>query len=218
MELPQSIFLVFGATGRTGRHFVDIALEEGHRVKALVRSPGKVRRQHANLELVEGSVADDEHLDELLQGVDAVICMLGNAREQSKNLVNTAFFKKLIPAMRRQGVKRLLYQAGGFTRPYKRNLPLASRILKSVLLRPAGLLGQHRDNEAVIEYLVEEAQDIDWTVHRASITSDGPSKGTAQRHRTKFSLLTFEDCARYNYRLLSDDSAIHTYDLSRYGG
>ena len=89
-------------------------------------------------------------------------------------------------------------------------------ILKNTIARYGGLIGQHRDNEAVIEYLVEEAQDIEWIVHRASITSIGPSKGMLKRSKTQIGLATFEDCAAYNYRSLMDNSAIHTYDLSYY--
>ena len=130
--------------------------------------------------------------------------------------VNTAFVKKLIPAMRRQSVKRFLYQAGGFTRPYKEELPFTSWLLKQSLVRFSGLLGQHRDNEGVIKYLVEEAQDIEWMVHRASLYGDGASKGILERSKTKFNIAHFIDCATYNYHLLSDNSAIHTSDLSYY--
>ncbi|OCT13527.1 NmrA family transcriptional regulator [Paenibacillus pectinilyticus] len=216
MEFIKSTFLVFGATGRTGQHFVSIALKEGHKVRALVRNPEKMKIESTNLELIKGSISDYKHIDELLHGVDFVICMLGNAQEQNKGLVNTPFTKRLIPAMRRQGVKRFLYQAGGFTRRYKERLPLMTWIMKNIFARYAGLLGQHKDNEAVIEFLVEEAQDIDWIVHRASIISDGPSKGILKRDRTKVSLVTFEDCARYIYEILKDNSAIHTCDLSYY--
>lgn len=118
--------------------------------------------------------------------------------------------------MRQQGVKRFLYQAGGFSRPYKESLPFVFWLLKNTLVRFSGLLGQHRDNEAVIEYLVEEAKDIKWMVHRASIISDDNSKGVLLRSKTKNSLATFIDCATYNYHLLTDDSAIHTCDLSYY--
>ena len=68
----------------------------------------------------------------------------------------------------------------------------------------------------MIAYLVEEAQDIEWVVHRASIISDGPSKGTLKRSKTKGSLATFGDCAAYNLRTVMDDLAVHTYDLSCY--
>src|SRR3546814_1841629 len=92
--------------------------------------------------------------------------MLCDAKMQSKENVNTAFVKKLIPAMRRQDVKKLLYQAGGATNPYKEKLPFSTRLLKNTLVRMSGLLGQHRDNQAVIEYLVEQAKDIDRSEER----------------------------------------------------
>jgi len=216
MTNSQYTFLVFGATGRTGRHFVSIALSEGHKVVALVRNPEKIEEQNPNLKVVEGSITDYTALEELLIGVDFVISMVGNAQLQKLENVNTDFVKKLIPAMRKQNVKRFLYQAGGFSRPYKENLPLMFWVLKNTMVRFSGLLGQHRDNEAVIEYLTEKAGDIEWMVHRASIISDDASKGILVRSKTKNSIATFIDCAMYNYRLLTDNSAIHTCDLSYY--
>ena len=89
-------------------------------------------------------------------------------------------------------------------------------MLRNTVVRFGGLIGQHEDNEAVIEYLVEHAKDIAWTVHRAAIGGDGPSKGTLQRSGTRLSIGTFQDCADYNYRLVHDESAVHTFDLSCY--
>jgi NAD(P)-dependent dehydrogenase (short-subunit alcohol dehydrogenase family) len=177
----KSTFLVFGATGRTGKHFVSLALQEGHKVRALVRNPEKVTIQDSNLELHKGSIASYSALADLLSGVHYVVCMLGNSEQQRIEKIDLLFVKNLIPAMRQHGVKRFLYQAGGLTRPYKEKLPLISWILRNTIARSSGLIGQHEDNEAVIEYLVEEAPDIDWVVHRASIISDGPSKGTLKR-------------------------------------
>ena len=212
----QLTFLVFGATGQTGQHFVALALKEGHKVRAFVRSPEKLSIQSDHLELHQGSITDVAHIDELVTGVDFVVSMLGNAKLQQESKINTAFVQQLVPAMRRNGVKRFLYQAGGFTRPYKGQLPLIPWMLRNTVARFGGLIGQHEDNEAVIEYLVEHAQDVEWIVHRAGIKSDGPSKGILKRSRTKIGLATFRDCAAYNYRTLMDSSAIHTYDLSYY--
>ena len=212
----DSVFLIFGATGRTGQHFVSLALAEGHTVRAVVREPRKLSIQSAKLEVHQGSITEELALDVLLRGVDCVVSMLGDAAQQRESKINTHFVKKLVPAMRRQGVKRFLYQAGGFTRPYKQRLPIVSWLLRNTLARRSGLIGQHEDNEGVIEYLVEEASDIEWMVHRASIFSDGPSKGTLKRSRTRLSVATFRDTAAYNYHLLTDDAAVHTYDLSYY--
>ena len=65
-------------------------------------------------------------------------------------------------------------------------------------------------------YLVEEAEDIEWVVHRAGIGSNGPSKGVLSRSATKFSIATHVDCAVYNFRTIMDSSAIHTSDFSTY--
>ena len=209
-------FLVLGATGRTGRHFVLLALAKGHKVKVLVRDPGKLSTHNPMLEVHQGSISEELSIDDLLRDVDCVVCMLGDAKLQRESKINTRFVQKLVPAMRRQGVEQFLYQAGGLTRPYKERLPVTSWIIRNTLARFKSLIGQHEDNEAVIEYLVEEARDLRWIVHRASLYSDGPSKGVLERSETRLSVATFVDCAAYNYRLLSDETAVHTCDLSFY--
>ncbi len=69
----------------------------------------------------------------------------------------------------------------------------------------------------MMEYLAKEAGDMEWIVHRAGISSDGPSKGELKRSATKFSVATHRDCATYNYRTVMAPSAVHTSDLSCYG-
>jgi NAD(P)-dependent dehydrogenase (short-subunit alcohol dehydrogenase family) len=211
-----STFLVFGATGQTGQHFVRLLLAEGHAVRAVARHPGKLSIAHPQLEISRGSITEELALHDLLQSVDAVTLMLGDATQQRQSKINTGFVRRLVPAMREQKVTRLLYQAGAFTRPYKQKLPISLWLLRNTIVRWGGLIGQHEDNEAVIEYLVEEAGDIAWAVHRAAIGSDGPTKGTLQRSRTRLSIGTFRDCAEYSYRLLHDESAVHSCDLSCY--
>ncbi len=44
---------ILGATGGTGKHLVDLALQRGHHVTAFVRSPQKLPR-HERLTIVEG--------------------------------------------------------------------------------------------------------------------------------------------------------------------
>lgn len=124
MTNSKYTYLVFGATGRTGRHFVSLALNEGHQVIALVRNPEKVETQSPNLKLIKGSIIDYYETNELLSGVDFVISMLGDAQQQKLENVNTEFIKNLIPAMRHHGVKRFFIRQGA----------LAVLIKKSFLL------------------------------------------------------------------------------------
>ena len=153
-------------------------------------------------------------LDGLVDGVDAVVSLLGDARMQRKRKINTAFVRELVPAMRRHGVTRFLYQAGALSAPPGRKLSPALWTIRNTIAR--GYIGQHEDNEAVMRYLAEDAMDIEWMVHRAGIGSDGPSRGTLERSGRKISVATFRDCASYDYRLLSDRAAVHTCDFSCY--
>ena len=116
--------------------------------------------------------------------------------------------------MRRNGTRRLLYQAGGLSAAPGMKLPLVLRLVRGTIAR--SYIGQHEDNEAVMQYLDEEARDIEWMVHRAGIGSDGPSKGELRRSSSWISIGTFIDCATYNLRVLHDDSAVHTCDGSAY--
>jgi nucleoside-diphosphate-sugar epimerase len=207
-------YLVFGATGQTGQHFTSLALQDGHRVRVLARTPRKLTSTSPDLEVHRGTITDPPDLDPLVEGVDAVVCMLGDARRQQSARINTDFVKQLIPAMRRKGVARFLYQAGGLSAAPGERLSPVLWTVRNTLAR--SYLGQHKDNEAVMRYLTEDATDIEWMVHRAGIGSDGPSKGILQRSNKRISIATFLDCASYSYRLLSDPTAIHTCDPSAY--
>lgn len=215
----KSTFLVLGATGGTGKHFVAQALANGHKVRALVRTPEKLEQLKlptgdGNLEVVRGSITDPVNIDDLVKGVDYVVSMLGDKVLQSKEKINAAFVKKLVPSMRQHGVKRFLYQAGGLSRPYQGSLTPMLWTIRYTVGR--SFEGQHQDNEAVIEYLTTEANDIEWIVHRAGIYGDGPSKGTLQRSPTKFSIGNHRDCADYSYRTITDASAVRTCHFSHY--
>jgi len=211
---PRFTYLIFGATGGTGQHFVTQALSEGHYVRALVRDPMKVQTSHENLQVLQGSVTEARDMDTLVRGTDFAVVMLGDKEAQQKAKICTPFIKQLVPAMRRQGVKRLLYQAGGLSKPYGGQLSTMLWVMRNTIAR--GFNGQHEDNEAVMEYLATEAMDIEWIVHRAGIYGDGPSKGRLERSPTNFSIGNFRDCASYSYRVVLDASAVHTSDFSQY--
>lgn len=210
---PRHTFLVFGGTGGTGKHFIEQVLADGHSVRALARTPAKLP-QAEKLSVTAGSITDHSvDLDRLVEGVDYVVAMLGDKAAQAKERICLPFVQRLVPAMRRHGVKRFLYQAGGLSKPYNGSLGPILWILRNTLA--SGFDGQHRDNEAVMEYLETQARDIEWIVHRAGISGDGPSKGTLERAQT-WGIGTFKDCATYNYKTVSDGAAVHTSDLSAY--
>mmetsp|Transcript_2677 Transcript_2677/g.4797 ORF Transcript_2677/g.4797 Transcript_2677/m.4797 type:complete len:269 (-) Transcript_2677:111-917(-) len=83
--------LVVGATGATGRHVVRQLLDQGHTVRAVVRSEqrmidslraisGNKKEEFANLAVTEASFLDlsDDEVLKLVHGCDAVVSCLGH--------------------------------------------------------------------------------------------------------------------------------------------
>jgi nucleoside-diphosphate-sugar epimerase len=66
-------YALTGATGFVGGALVDLLLEEGHEVVAIVRTPGKARDlESRGVELVVGDVTDTESMRPTFEGVDGV--------------------------------------------------------------------------------------------------------------------------------------------------
>ena len=68
---------VFGASGNTGKPFIETALKDGYAVKALVRTPVKLGFQHLNLQVIQRDLANSAKVEETIHGADAVISLIG---------------------------------------------------------------------------------------------------------------------------------------------
>ncbi|KXT17830.1 hypothetical protein AC579_5337 [Pseudocercospora musae] len=219
-----STYLVFGATGGTGKHFVTQALKSGHYVRALVRSSSKLEgligsaRTSTNLRIVEGSIGDvkPKDMDGLVRGSDYVVCMLGEKEVQKTRKICAEFVTdRLVPSMRRCDFRgRFLYQAGGLTCPPGESLSWMLWTIRNTVAR--SFIGQHEDNEAVMEFLHKECGDMEWIVHLAGISGDGETKGRLKRNKEKFSIGNHRDCADFSLRVIEDDEAVRGWWFSRY--
>ena len=73
--------LLLGATGRTGKYVLDEALHRGHQVHALVRDLHKIKINHPNLVLYEGTPLDKTMLSKAMQGCEAILNALNVSRK-----------------------------------------------------------------------------------------------------------------------------------------
>lgn len=69
--------LVTGATGFIGRHLIARLLQDGHRVRALVRSPGLTHRMPPDVEIVTGDVRDAAAMKTAAAGCEWVFHLAG---------------------------------------------------------------------------------------------------------------------------------------------
>jgi nucleoside-diphosphate-sugar epimerase len=93
--------VVFGASGGTGRELVEQARAAGHRVTAVVRSPGDLA------DTVEADIFDAPSLVPLLAGYDAVLSALG-PRGRTGTSVCTTAVAGILQAITEAGVRRII--------------------------------------------------------------------------------------------------------------
>ena len=108
--------LVLGATGNTGRKFVEMALEHGHRIRAFVRSTADVVERDG-LEVMHGDVLDSAELRLAFDKIDAVVSCLGIRKEDPSDpwspLLSPEDFMArsavgIVDAMKANGIERLV--------------------------------------------------------------------------------------------------------------
>jgi uncharacterized protein YbjT (DUF2867 family) len=106
MKSSQQKILVYGATGVQGMPVVCRLLQEGHRVRLLVRSPHKAEAlQKAGAEISFGNLNDPASLKKANEGIDAVFLQLPLEFDS----VVTAYARNAIDAAKAAGVGLLVF-------------------------------------------------------------------------------------------------------------
>jgi putative NADH-flavin reductase len=164
--------VVFGASGGTGRHIAEQALEAGYEVTAFVRSPEKLGIKHPNLTIFQGDVIDAEKVEQAIAGQEAVLSALGPTRPPVPGMMETAA-KNIVTAMERHGVRRIISTTGGGVRDPQDQPKLFDHIMKSLLTLMAGPV--LKDSEANVNVI--RASNLDWTIIRYPRLLDGEHTG-----------------------------------------
>lgn len=123
--------LLLGATGRTGNHILDIALQHGHIVHALVRDKKKLTLTHPNLILFEGDPLDKNILSTAMQGCEAIISALNISRTSdfpwaklrtAKDFLSSVA-QHIIELAPRQNIQRYIFISAWGVAETKKDIP-----------------------------------------------------------------------------------------------
>lgn len=206
--------VVFGASGGTGRHIVDQALEAGYEVTAFVRSPEKLGIEHGNLTVFQGDVMDAESVDRAIAGQDAVLSALGPTRPPVPDMMVTAA-KNIVTAMEKHGVRRIVSTTGGGVRDPQDQSKLFDHVMKGLLTLMAGSV--LRDSEANVNVIRDS--DLDWTIVRFPRLVDGEHTGmyrVGYIGKDSGSKLSRADGADFVLRELGSAEYIHKMPMVSY--
>jgi putative NADH-flavin reductase len=168
---------IFGATGRTGKHLVEQALEAGYEVVAFARNPSKLATTHDRLTVVQGDATDPAAVELAVQGTDAVICVMTTSASQNiaKTKPLTRATQNILAAMSKYGVRRLIISSAGV--PQSNDLP----DLRFNLMMEFGKLFMRASYEDTIGSVqVVRSSDLDWTIVRMSAPVNSHKTGRVQ--------------------------------------
>jgi putative NADH-flavin reductase len=197
---------LFGGTGRTGRHLLEQALAAGHEVRALVRTPSKLELTHKRLTLVQGDIQDHAVVSEAIAGTDAVLSVLGPTRNVPDYQISKGT-SNIIEAMKRHGVRRLILSAGAGVGGEGDQPKLFNHLISFALK----LAARHVLEDMTRTVALVRESDLDWTVVRVPMLTDGPAKGSVRVGRVGVGTgprITRADMARFMLEQLSDDTHI----------
>jgi putative NADH-flavin reductase len=163
---------IFGATGGTGRQLVQQALAASHEVTAFVRDPTKLNVQHDCLQIVQGDVTDPVAVERAVCGAQAVISVL-NTRRDAKGSPITQGTKNILTAMKKYGVRRLVFSAAPSARDPQDSPDLRFKLMIGLvrLVAHAGYEDMVGSAQAV------RSSNVDWTIVRLPFPTDDPKTG-----------------------------------------
>lgn len=177
--------LVVGASGATGRHLLAHLLEQGHIVRAVVRSAERLPesiRNESNLSIIEASILNlsDTEMAEHVAGCDAVASCLGHnitfkgIYGKPRRLVTDAA-RRLCAAIKankpEKPIKYVLMNTTG-NRNRDLNEPI-SFSEKCVIALLRLLLPPHVDNEKAADFLRAKIGQNDAMIEWVAVRPDG---------------------------------------------
>lgn len=166
--------LVIGGNGGIGRQCIEQGLSAGYRVTAILRTPSKLTRSHATLDIVQGDVIDPASILPYLNQKDAIISAVGiggKGNDWPDNLYSQSA-TTVLSQMRKTSTRRVFFISSAAIEVNPTN-SLINRFIGRVINRLfKRIFNDIRQMEAVIK-----TSDLDWTIIRPSRLTTEPSTG-----------------------------------------
>lgn len=175
---------VIGATGKAGKCLVKQLLRDGYTVKALIRKPDTYTLAHPSLQIIKGDIQNIPDVEKLLNGCDAVISTLGQAKDEP--LISSLAAMNIINLMKQYSIKRYIFVCG-LNIDVPGDNKSAANIAKSDWMRnnfPDVVADKQK------AYDIVAASSADWTMVRLPFIIQTNEKGKLE--------VSLEDCPGEN--------------------
>jgi len=204
--------LILGATGRTGKWLLKLALEKGYSVHVLVRDKEKIQGVE-NLMVFEGSPADKMMLLKAAENCNAIISALNISRTSdfpwSKLRTPESFLsdvmRHIVQVSKEQQIKRIIVCSAWGVNETNSELPFWFRWT----IAHSNIGAAYTDHERQEKILIKS--DLNWTVVRPVGLIHGKSKKVrvSYNHIPKPKLtISRKSVASFMINALDDDNLI----------
>ena len=162
--------LILGATGGIGLEIVRQAIDGGHQVTVLVRTPERLKEYGDRIVVIQGDVLNSGELERAVEGQDAVLSSFGAREPRSKADADLLrrFAVALTRAMQHATIRRVVVVSVAF-------------LFKDSVFPPTYLFGQLFFRDVVIDASgmedVFRKSGLDWTILRPPQLTDKPRTG-----------------------------------------
>lgn len=180
MELEQKSgpfrLLIIGANGGIGKQCVITALEAGHYVTAVLRTPANLSIIHDHLEIVQGDIMHPDALEKHIQNQDVVISAIGTRGGFFSDKPTTLYSQgnmNILQGMGKTGVKRAFFISASAIE-ISPVLPWFVRFVEKYIVQK--LLKHMYADLREMEKQVRRSNGS-WTIIRPPQLIDGPQTG-----------------------------------------
>ena len=167
----ENTFLVIGAAGGIGRQAVEVALAQGYRVIAVLRTPAKLPLVHPSLKIVQGDVLQPATYEEYLTEGTIVLSAIGTTRGFFRDEPTTLYSDgatKILGAMQRRKARRAYFISASAVE-ISPVLPAFARWLARNVIQK--LLRHMYADLRIMEDRAKES-GLDWTIVRPPRLTD----------------------------------------------
>jgi uncharacterized protein YbjT (DUF2867 family) len=176
--------VVVGATGGSGRAALDALAGRGHEVTAFARRASAAFEGRAGVRAVDGDATVPGDVGRAVRGQDAVVVTLGISEPPLRVRllgsrgtpldVRSRGTAAVVAAMREHGVRRLVVQSSYGVGETRDRLPLSSRLVFALLLRPQ--IADHERQERIVR-----DSGLDWSLVQPVYLTDGDEPAAVSR-------------------------------------
>ncbi|WP_445488989.1 NAD(P)-dependent oxidoreductase [Niallia sp. 03133] len=171
MAVYNSVAII-GGTGKVGQHLAKKALENGFKVRMLVRNPNKFKKYDDRIELICGDAQDEKAVHLLLKGCDTVINTLGQPVKEEKPIYSSVT-SSILNKMSDLGIKRYIGVTGGSLTIPGDNKTFINKVGAKIF----EILFSNMMTDKKRELSILQNSDIEWTLVRLPFVMEGSETG-----------------------------------------